>query len=187
MQSIYTKEFCSSIKKDKIISFVGKWTKLEMIRWGETNHLQPASILSPTWEYGAHYLWVYTHTCDMKAKAGRKESKVECERKKREQWERRDQRFLLAYIRIKSLLYLDMHLPWEQRWNLWGWDVCRRRRPERRMWANRSKGKCYIKINTHICHVTMKPVKLPTKSIFLNFQKKIQFNGKIQPNVLSKM
>lgn len=32
MQTIYTKEFCSSIKKDKIISFVGTWTELEMIR-----------------------------------------------------------------------------------------------------------------------------------------------------------
>lgn len=59
---------------------------------------------------------------------------MECERKKREQWKRRDHQFLLAYIGIKSLLYLDIDLPREQRWNLWGrWDICRRGRAERRM------------------------------------------------------
>lgn len=135
----------SSIKKDEIVSFVGKWTELEMIRLGEATQLQPALILSPTWEYGAQYLWVYIHTCvtwrqKQGCIAGREESKVECERKKREQWKRRDHQFLLAYTGIKSLLYLDIDLPWEQRWNLWGrWDICRRGRAERRMWEKRSK------------------------------------------------
>lgn len=48
LQSRYTEEFCSPIKKNEIIALVGKWTESGMNRLGETNQPQLASVLSPT-------------------------------------------------------------------------------------------------------------------------------------------
>jgi hypothetical protein len=44
MWHIYTMEYCSAIKKNKIMSFAGKWMELEIIMLSEINQTQKTSI-----------------------------------------------------------------------------------------------------------------------------------------------
>jgi hypothetical protein len=56
---IHTMEYYLAIKKDKIMSFAGKWMELKIIMQSEINQTQEAKYHTCGWGMGETYIYIY--------------------------------------------------------------------------------------------------------------------------------